>query len=160
MRSPLLATRNDVAPLIARVTLGIVIFPHGAQKVLGWFGGPGLTGTMALFHGVMHIPTPLAALDPIAEFLGALALIIGLLSRVAAFSITCVMLVAVSLVQYPNGFFMNWTGHQQGEGFEYHLLAIGLALIVLAKGGGAWSVDRAITSAGGHAGESPVSSSL
>jgi putative oxidoreductase len=159
MRSPLLSTQKDVAPLIARVTLGVVIFPHGAQKVLGWFGGPGLPGTMVLLHGMLHIPTPIAALDPVAEFLGALALIFGLLSRVAALGVACVMLVAVSLVHYGNGFFMNWSGQQKGEGFEYHLLAMGLALIVLVKGGGAWSVDRAITSRG-HSGASPVSAAL
>jgi putative oxidoreductase len=160
MRSPLLLTNSDTAPLIARVAAGIVMFPHGAQKVLGWFGGPGFAGVMGLFQA-MHIPAAIAVLDPIAEFFGAIALIIGLLSRVAAFSILCVMLVAVGLVHYPNGFFMNWTGQQHGEGFEFHLLMIALCLIVIVKGGGAWSVDRALT-AGAHrnSGGSPVSSLL
>jgi putative oxidoreductase len=161
MRSPLLMTHRDVAPLIARVAVGVVMFPHGAQKVLGWFGGPGFSGVVGMFHQVLHIPTPIAVLDPIAEFFGALALIIGLLSRVAAFGILCVMLVAVGLVHYQNGFLMNWTGKQAGEGFEYHLLMMALCLIVIVKGGGAWSVDRALT-AGAHrnSGGSPVSSLL
>jgi putative oxidoreductase len=161
MRSPLLMTNRDVAPLIARVAAGVVMVPHGAQKVLGWFGGPGFAGAVAMFHQSLHIPTAVAVLDPVAEFFGALALIIGLLSRVAAFGILCVMLVAVGVVHYKNGFLMNWTGKQAGEGYEFHLLMMALCLIVIIKGGGAWSVDRALT-AGAHrnSGGSPVSSLL
>jgi putative oxidoreductase len=160
MRTPLLLTNSDTAPLIARVAAGVVMFPHGAQKVLGWFGGPGFAGVMG-FLQAMHIPPAIAVLDPITEFFGAIALIIGLLSRVAAFGILCVMLAAVGLVHYQNGFFMNWTGQQHGEGFEFHLLMIALCLIVIVKGGGAWSADRALTS-GAHrnSGGSPVSSLL
>jgi len=157
MHSPLLRTTNDTSPLIARLAAGIVMFPHGAQKVLGWFGGPGFVGIMGLLHG-MHIPAAIAVLDPIAEFFGSIALVIGLLSRVAALGILCVMLAAVGLVHYANGFFMNWSGQQHGEGFEYHLLMIALCLIVIVKGGGAWSADRALT-AGAHrnSGGSPAS---
>jgi putative oxidoreductase len=160
MRSTLLETQHDIAPTIARVGLGIVMFPHGAQKVLSWFGGPGFVGTIGFLHGMLHIPTAIAVLDPIAEFAGAVALIIGLLSRVAAFGTVCVMLTAVSLVHYSNGFFMNWSGQQKGEGFEFHLLAMALALIVLVKGGGAWSVDRALTAEGARTGGSPASSAF
>jgi len=159
MRSTLLETQNDVGPAIARVVLGAVMFPHGAQKVLGWFGGPGVAGTMGFLHG-MHIPTAIAVLDPVAEFAGAIALVVGLLSRVAAFGVLCVMLVAVSLIHYSNGFFMNWSGQQKGEGFEFHLLAMGLAIIVLIKGGGAASVDRALTAGGSDTGGSPASSAF
>jgi putative oxidoreductase len=157
MHSPLLRTTNDTSPLIARLAAGIVMFPHGAQKVFGWFGGPGFVGIMGLLHG-MHIPAAIAVLDPIAEFFGSIALVIGLLSRVAALGILCVMLAAVGLVHYANGFFMNWSGQQHGEGFEYHLLMIALCLIVIVKGGGAWSADRALT-AGAHrnSGGSPAS---
>jgi putative oxidoreductase len=157
MHSPLLQTTHDTSPLIARLAAGIVMFPHGAQKVLGWFGGPGFVGIMGLLHG-MHIPAAIAVLDPIAEFFGSIALVIGLLSRVAALGILCVMLAAVGLVHYANGFFMNWSGQQHGEGFEYHLLMIALCLIVIVKGGGAWSADRALT-AGAHrnSGGSPAS---
>jgi putative oxidoreductase len=157
MHSPLLRTTNDTSPLIARLAAGIVMFPHGAQKVFGWFGGPGFVGIMGLLHA-MHIPAAIAVLDPIAEFFGSIALVIGLLSRVAALGILCVMLAAVGLVHYANGFFMNWSGQQHGEGFEYHLLMIALCLIVIVKGGGAWSADRALT-AGAHrnSGGSPAS---
>jgi putative oxidoreductase len=160
MRLPLLVTRRDVAPAIARLALGVAIFPHGAQKMLGWFGGPGFAGWMQFLHSTMHIPAPIAVLDPIAEFFGAIGLIVGLLSRVAAFGVACVMVVAVITVHTTNGFFMNWSGAQQGEGFEYHILALALALIVMIKGGGAWSIDSAITHHETQDDRSPVSAAL
>lgn len=137
----LLNTTNQSAPLIARVTLGAIMFPHGAQKALGWFGGHGFSGTMNFFTGTLHIPALFAFLAIAAEFAGALGLIVGAFSRVAAFGIASVMAVAIVTAHGANGFFMNWTGTQQGEGFEYHLLAIGLALIVIVQGGGKASVD-------------------
>lgn len=140
----LFQTNNNTSPLIARVMLGIVMFPHGAQKMLGWFGGYGFTGTMNFFTGTMHIPAVFAFLAIFAEFAGALGLIAGLFSRVAAFGIATVMVVAVLTSTAANGFFMNWYGSQKGEGFEYHLLAIGLALIVLIHGGGKASLDSVI----------------
>lgn len=138
----LIATRADLAPVIARVALGAVMFPHGAQKALGWFGGHGFRGTMGFMTGQMGIPAPFAVLAIAAEFLGAVGLVTGTLSRVAALGIAVTMLVAIVMAHAGNGFFMNWTGTQAGEGFEYHLLAIALAAIVLVKGGGSWSVDR------------------
>lgn len=129
----LLKTNNSFAPTLARLTLGVVMFPHGAQKVLGWFGGYGFSGTMNFFTQQSHIPAVFAVLAIAAEFLGSLALISGFLSRIAAFGIAVEMAVAVALVHAPNGFFMNWFGNQKGEGFEYHILAIGLALIVLDR---------------------------
>ncbi|EDY83384.1 DoxX subfamily, putative [Verrucomicrobiia bacterium DG1235] len=141
----ILATNNNVAPLIARLTLAIVIFPHGAQKLLGWFGGYGFSGTMGFFTENMGIPALFAALAIIAESIGAVALFAGALSRVAAFGIGITMTVAMFMGHTANGFFMNWYGNQAGEGFEYHLLTIGLALITIISGGGALSVDRAVT---------------
>jgi putative oxidoreductase len=141
----LVKTPDSAALLIARLTLGLVFFPHGAQKVLGWFGGYGFTGTMGYFTGMMHIPAPLAFLAIAAEFAGSLGLITGLLSRVAAFGIAANMIVAIVMVHGANGFFMNWYGNQKGEGIEYHLLVLGLALIVILYGGGKASVDRFIT---------------
>mgnify|MGYP000019068907 CR=1 FL=1 len=129
-------TNDSAAPLLARLTLGLVMFPHGAQKLLGWFGGYGFTGTMNFFTGTMHIPTLFAFLAILAEFAGSLALIFGVFSRVAAFGIASVMVVASATAHSANGFFMNWSGQQKGEGFEYHLLALGLALIVIIYGGG------------------------
>ena len=138
-------TERDIAPTIARVVLGLVMFPHGAQKVLGWFGGYGFSGTYGFMTTKLGVPGLFAVLAILAEFLGALALIVGVGSRVAALGIASVMLVAIGMVHLPNGFFMNWTGAQAGEGFEYHLLALALAAIVLVKGGGKGSVDLALS---------------
>ena len=140
----LLATNGDWLPLLLRLTLGIVIFPHGAQKLLGWFGGYGFSGTMGFLTGTVGLPAAVAFLVIMAESLGALGVIVGLLTRVGALGILSVMLGAILTVHLKVGFFMNWTGQQQGEGFEYHLLAIGLALALLVRGGGALSVDRAL----------------
>jgi len=141
----ILATTNEAAPLLARLTLGAVMFPHGAQKLLGWFGGYGFAGTMGFFTGKMGIPAAFAAIAIFAEFFGSLGLLSGLLSRLSAFGIAAVMLVAVATTHLPNGFFMNWSGAQKGEGFEYHLLALGLAAIVMLRGGGALSLDGLLT---------------
>ncbi len=141
----LIETHDDVAATVARLALGVVMFPHGAQKVLGWFGGYGLSGTYHWFTGQMGIPGLFAALAIAAEFLGSLGLIAGALSRVAAFGIASNMAVAVVMIHAHNGFFMNWFGNQKGEGFEYHILALALAVIVMIRGGGRWSVDRALT---------------
>jgi len=138
----LLKTNDGFAPLIARLTLGLVMFPHGAQKALGWFGGYGFSGTMNFFTGQLHIPALFAFLAIAAEFAGSIGLITGLLGRVSAFGMAVNMLVAALMVHASNRFFMNWAGNQKGEGFEYHLLAIGLALVVILSGAGKWSVDR------------------
>lgn len=138
-------TDADVAPLLARLALGVVMFPHGAQKALGLFGGQGFEATMGYFTTKGGIPAPFALLAIAAEFLGAIGLITGTLTRVAAFGIACVMGVAIT-VHASNGFFMNWMGNQAGEGFEYHLLAIGLAVLLMVKGGGRLSIDRLIAS--------------
>lgn len=139
----LLSTPNDIILTIVRLVFGIVFFAHGAQKALGWFGGYGYSGTMGFFTQ-MHIPWIFGNLAIAAEFLGGIGLIVGALTRVAAFGISMNMLVAVWMVHLSNGFFMNWTGQQKGEGFEYHLLALTIALILMVKGGGAFSVDRAL----------------
>ncbi len=146
MRVWLLETDANVVGLILRFTLAVVIFPHGAQKVLGWFGGQGFKPTVQFFPSA-GIPPVLALLAMAAEFLGPLGLTVGLLTRLAAFGICCVMLVAIITVHWPHGFFMNWYGNQKGEGFEYHLLALGIAMALIIMGGGAWSLDRALSTA-------------
>lgn len=140
-----LATRPDYGVLAARLALGLVIFPHGAQKALGWFGGYGFSGTMGFFTQQMGIPAPFALLAIAAEFLGALGLITGLFGRVAAFGVMVTMAVAALMVHLPHGFFMNWFGAQAGEGIEFFILAIGLALVVIIKGSGALSLDGLLT---------------
>jgi len=141
----LIKTENDVAAFFLRLFLGAVIFPHGAQKVLGWYGGNGFSGTMGFFTAKMGIPYVLALLVIAAEFLGALGLIFGLLTRVAAFGVFSVMVGAIYLVHGKFGFFMNWAGKNPGEGYEFHLLAIAIAFALMIKGGGALSVDRLIS---------------
>lgn len=145
MFKKLMQTDNDVASLVLRVMIGVVFFPHGAQKMLGWFGGYGFSGTVNFFNTQLGIPVVFAVLPVLAEFFGALGLITGLLTRVAAFGVMCVMLVAVPMLHWQHGFFMNWFGNQKGEGFEYHLLVIAIAAALMIKGGGRWSADRALT---------------
>jgi putative oxidoreductase len=140
----LLATSDDWTLTLLRLVLGVIFFAHGAQKTLGWFGGYGFSGTMGFFTNMMHIPAPLAFLAICAEFLGGIGLILGALSRIAAFGIACNMLVAVLMVHSHFGLFMNWSGQQKGEGFEYHLLVLAIAVVLMVRGSGAFSVDRAL----------------
>ena len=139
----LLATDNSLILTILRVTLGLVILPHGLQKTMGWFGGYGFTGTMGGFTS-MGIPAFLAFLVIAAESAGAVALITGFSTRIAAFGIGATMLVA-SLMHKANGFFMNWSGQQKGEGFEYHILAVGIAIVLMIGGAGRFSLDRLLS---------------
>ena len=141
----LVSTSDDFTYTLVRLVLGVVFFAHGAQKMLGWFGGYGFSGTMNFFTHMMQIPAPLAFLAICAEFFGGLGLLVGLLSRVAAFGIAMNMLVAIFTVHIRNGFFANWSGQQKGEGFEYHLLALALLLVMMIKGAGPLSVDRALS---------------
>ena len=139
-----LGTDNSKTLFAQRALLGAVMLPHGAQKLLGWFGGYGFDGTMGYFTGTLHIPTPLAFLVIMAESAGALGLVLGLGTRLAAFGITLTMVGAVLTSHLSNGFFMNWFGGQPGEGFEYHLLALALSLPLVVRGGGAWALDHGL----------------
>jgi putative oxidoreductase len=145
MFKKLIQTQDDWTSLILRLTLGLVMFPHGAQKALGWFGGYGFSATMGSFTQQMGIPAPLAFLAIAAEFAGALGLLTGLFTRVAAFGIAVVMIVAIFTVHHQFGFFMNWAGSQKGEGFEYHLLALGIAIAVIIRGAGKLSLDAKLS---------------
>lgn len=140
----LFQTDDGLAGFILRVTLGLVMFPHGAQKLLGWFGGFGFDGTMGFFTQKMGLPWIIAFLIIIGESFGSLGLLAGFLTRFAAASLAIIMLGAITMVHLPHGFFMNWGGQQQGEGYEYHLLVIGIAAALLITGGGRWSVDRVV----------------
>jgi putative oxidoreductase len=136
----LFATQADLIPTLVRVARAAGNWPHGAQKVLGWFGGFGLEKTVGFFSQ-SGMPVPLALAIIAAEFLGPIALLFGVGGRLAAFGIAAVMVVAAVTVHLPNGFFMNWSGAAAGEGFEYHILAFVLALVVVLRGSGALSVD-------------------
>ncbi len=137
--------RGDWGALIARVFLGVVILPHGLQKLLGLFGGYGFSATVEYFSSI-GIPGLIGVLIVMGESFGALFLILGLLSRISAAGIALIMLGAIVMIHSQFGFFMNWFGAQSGEGFEYHLLALGLSLVVLVRGGGKWALDSEITS--------------
>ncbi len=143
----LLRTSDDATDLILRLALAAVFFPHGAQKVLGWFGGYGFTASLGFFTGKMGIPMVFAILAIAAEFLGSLGLFVGLLARVAAFGIFCDMAVALAMVHSKMGFFMNWAGQLPAgvEGFEFHILALALAFAVMVRGAGPVSLDRALS---------------
>jgi len=137
-------TNDSWVGLILRIVLGSVIFAHGAQKLLGWFGGQGYAGTMASFTEQMGLPWLVAFLVVIGESFGSLNLIAGLLTRFTAASYIVIMLGAIATVHWQNGFFMNWFGRQPGEGFEFHLLVIAMSAALVAIGGGKWSGDRII----------------
>src|SRR5690348_7181457 len=140
MLRKIVETTHDPTLTILRVVLGIVFFAHGAQKALGWFGGFGFKGTMGFFTHQLGIPAPLAFLAIVTEFLGGLGLIIGLLSRIAALGIGVEMAIVIFMIHHRFGFFMNWTGQQKGEGYEYHLLIIAACLAILIRGSGLLSV--------------------
>jgi putative oxidoreductase len=136
----LLDTSRDSAATVLRVALGTVVLPHGLQKVFGWFDGFGLAATFDFFAG-LGVPAPVAALVVASDLIGSLLLIAGLFTRVAAAGAGLVMLGAIALYHAPNGFFMNWGGEPRGEGFEFHLLAIGMAVALAVSGGGRASLD-------------------
>lgn len=137
-------TNAGSAGTLARIVLGGVMLPHGLQKALGLFGGYGFEGTMGFLTGSIGLPWLVAFLVIGIETAGAVALLLGAFGRVAAAGIIAVMIGAVATTHASVGFFMNWGGTLAGEGFEYHLLAIGLALIVLLRGSGSASVDGAL----------------
>ena len=137
----LFQTNDKFSYWVPRVILGCVIFPHGAQKLFGWFGGFGFTNTMTYFTQTAGLPWIIAFLVVIGESLGSIGLIVGFLTRLSALGLICIMMGAIITVHIPNGFFMNWFGKQAGEGFEYHLLVSGMSIPLLINGGGKYSVD-------------------
>lgn len=141
----IMSTKCDYSALVIRLGLGVVMFPHGAQKMLGWYGGYGFEGTMNHFTQNMGIPAVFAFLAIAAEFFGSIGLIVGALTRIAAFGIGVTMTVAIFMGHLQNGFFMNWFGTQAGEGFEYHILAIAMSVALIIKGAGALSFDKKFT---------------
>jgi putative oxidoreductase len=139
-----LQTKDSLVLTITRIMLGLVLFPHGAQKLLGWFGGYGFEGTMGFLTGMMNLPWILAFLVIIIEFFGALALIFGMATRLVSAAIIALFTGIIFTTHGQFGFFMNWGGQQGGEGYEYHLLVIAMAVSLLIGGAGKWSVDYAV----------------
>jgi putative oxidoreductase len=143
----IIATDNYHGTTLLRLVLGVVFFAHGAQLMLGWFGGYGLQGSIRFFTTALHIPAAMAFLAIATEFFGGIALVAGFLARVAAVGIAIDMVVAVLMVHKQFGFFMNWFGDQKGEGYEFHLLAIAIAIYLILEGAGFASIDRLLTPA-------------
>lgn len=131
--------------LFLRIIAAIVIIPHGAQKLLGWFGGYGFQATISGFSNYMGIPPFLGILNILAESIGGLFLLFGLFSRISSFGLSITMIVAAVVAHLPNGFFMNWSGTVAGEGFEYHILYFAISFLVMVKGGGAYSLDSVLS---------------
>ena len=144
----LIKTNENAAATIIRIVLGVILFPHGAQKLLGWFGGYGFNGTMGFLTGTAGLPWILALLVIVIEFFGALALIFGFGTRIVAVGVITLFTGMILTSHAGNGFFMNWSGQLPGEGYEYHLLVIGMSLALLISGAGKWSVDYALQKKG------------
>lgn len=142
MRQLLFATERDWTGLVLRVFLGLIMWPHGAQKLFGWFDGFGLNASIEYFVGTVGLPWIAAVIIILIEFFGPIALIIGLASRVWAAAIAVIMVGAIFADSLQHGFFMNWFGNQAGEGFEYHLLMVGVSVAIMINGSGRFSIDR------------------
>ena len=145
MFARILQTSNEFRLTLLRLVLGGVMLPHGLQKTVGAFGGYGFEGTMGYMTDVAKgpgLPYSIALLVVLAESLGSIGLLLGCVTRVCALGIGAVMAGAMWTVHWQNGFFMNWGNNQKGEGFEFHILAIGLAVVLIVGGGGALSIDR------------------
>ena len=139
------STSPTIGIMIARLTLGIVLFPHGAQKLLGLFGGYGYSGTMEAFTSQMGLPAFVAFSVIMIEFIGSISLLLGFASRFWAISLIGMFIGIIATTQWEHGFFMNWYGNQAGEGFEFSLLILGLSLSVVLNGSGKWSLDHFIS---------------
>lgn len=145
MKTKIFVTNNDWSGLVTRFVSGFVLLPHGAQKLLGVFGGYGFKGTMQFFTNTVHLPWLIGFLVIVIEFFGALSLIIGFASRIWAALVVILMIGIIYTTHFSNGFFMNWFGNQKGEGYEFDLLMIGLALASVINGSGKYSVDGMLT---------------
>lgn len=142
MKNKIFKTNDSYLGLILRATLAIVVFPHGAQKLFGWFGGYGFSGTMGFFTETVGLPWIIGFLVIILESIGAIALLAGFATRIVAFTYILLALGITFTSHIENGFFMNWFGNQTGEGYEYFILWIGIAIALTITGGGKYSVDK------------------
>ncbi len=145
MKNKIFNTNNDWAGFVTRLTVGLVLFPHGAQKMLGMFGGDGFSGTLNFFTTQMGLPWIIALSIIIIEYFGSIALIVGFASRLWSLAIIFLFIGIIIATQFENGFFMNWFGTQKGEGFEYSLLLIGASIAVLVNGSGKYAIDNLLT---------------
>jgi putative oxidoreductase len=141
MKNLLFQTNDDMAGLILRVVVGGIMFPHGAQKLMGWFGGYGFNATMQFFQINMKLPWVISFSIILIEFFGSLGLIFGIATRLWAIGLFIIMACAIYTTCFANGLFMNWYGNQAGEGYEYHVLVMGMCATLFIIGGGKLSLD-------------------
>ena len=144
MKNKIFNTNNDWTGLVTRLSIGLILFPHGAQQMLGKFGGYGFSGTMGFLRDTLHLPWLIAFLVITIQFFGSLSLVTGFASRLWSIAIAVVFIGTIFTAHIGNGFFMNWYGTQKGEGFEYALLIIGLSIATLINGSGKYSIDKII----------------
>jgi putative oxidoreductase len=134
-----------VAPLMLRIPLGLIFMAHGSQKLLGLFGGKGLTATFASFERDLGIPAIFTLLAIIAEFGGGFGILTGFPTRLSAAGISAVMLVAIYKIHWAHGFFLNMGCLPgRGHGIEYCVALLGMALYLMIAGGGRWCLDRLV----------------
>jgi len=136
---------NNLAATITRTALGVVLFAHGAQKLLGWYGGYGFDGTMGYFTQSVGLPWIVGFVVIMTEFFGALSIIAGFATRLWSIAILFLTIGIIQTTHLQYGFFMNWFGTQKGEGIEYFLLMLGLAASLTFSGSGKFSIDSLIT---------------
>lgn len=144
MKNKIFNTNNDWTGLITRLSIGLIIFPHGAQQMLGMFGGYGFNGTMSFLTGALHLPSLIAFLVIAIEFFGSISLVTGFASRLWSLALAVIFTGTIFMAHIHNGFFMNWYGTQKGEGYEYALLIIGLSIATLINGSGKYSIDNLV----------------
>jgi putative oxidoreductase len=145
MQQIIFTTGNDWTGFILRLFLGAIMLPHGCQKLFGWMGGYGFNATMSYFTGTIKLPWILAFLVIIIEFFGSIGLLLGFATRIWAACLIVIMMGAIVTTNFKHGLFMNWFGAQAGEGYEYHLLVIGICVVLLLQGGGRWAADRLVS---------------
>jgi putative oxidoreductase len=144
MKQLVFSVQHDWAGFILRITLALIMFPHGAQKFLGIFGGYGFRASLSYFTETMKLPWIIAVAVILIEFIAPISLLVGFAGKLWAVAIAMVMVGAIVTTNYKNGFFMNWFGNQAGEGYEYHLLMIGICVALMATGSGRLSIDSLI----------------
>lgn len=143
MKSLVFKTNSSLAPVFIRLFLALILFPHGAQKLLGWFGGSGFDNSMTWFTETAGLPRFIGLLVIIIEFFGPIALVLGFATRLWSFTIT-VLMTGIILTSFSQYFFMNWFGKQSTEGMEFFLLVIGMSLSLTYSGAGSYSIDALI----------------
>jgi putative oxidoreductase len=145
MLHQVLSAKNDWTGVVLRVMLGVVVAAHGAQKLLGWFGGYGFEGTMQYFTDTVGLPWLVGFGVILLESFGALLLIAGLGSRLLGAAMALLFVGIILTTHAQHGFFMNWFGNGSGEGMEFSLLAIGLSAGLVCNGSGRYSLDQLLT---------------